>query len=116
MYFRGDEPRLQRGQLSAPLDDVFIHLQYGSQIGEGEWFRYNNGDATSTGASSFLYVILLDAARFVGFDGGNLLGFAIISGVVLLAVTAVLGYELGRRRAVHPAREGRRRIRRRVEL
>lgn len=85
------------GQLSAPLDDVFIHLQYGSQIGEGEWFRYNDGDPMSTGASSFLYVILLGAARFVGFDGGYLLGFAIVLGVVLLAATAVLGYELGRR-------------------
>jgi hypothetical protein len=87
------------GQLSAPLDDVFIHLQYGSQIGEGEWFRYNDGDPISTGASSFLYVILLGAARFVGFDGGSLLWFAITLGVVLLAVTAVLGYELGRRLA-----------------
>ena len=87
------------GQLSAPLDDVFIHLQYGSQIGEGEWFRYNDGAPMSTGASSFLYVVLLGAARFVGFDGGSLLWFAIILGVVLLAVTAVLGYELGRRLA-----------------
>ena len=87
------------GQLSAPLDDVFIHLQYGSQIGEGKWFRYNDGDQISTGASSFLYVILLGAARAVGFDGGYLLGFAIVLGVVLLAITAVLGYELGRRLA-----------------
>ncbi len=85
------------GQLSAPLDDVFIHLQYGSQIGEGEWFRYNDGDRISTGASSFLYVILLGIARAVGFEGGSLLWFAIVLGVVLLAVTAVLGYELGRR-------------------
>ncbi|HZY64448.1 MAG TPA: hypothetical protein VFE21_01020 [Rubrobacteraceae bacterium] len=87
------------GQLSAPLDDVYIHLQYGRQIGEGEWFRYNDGDPMSTGASSFLYVILLGAARAVGFDGGSLLWFAVVLGVVLLVVTAVLGYELGRRLA-----------------
>lgn len=87
------------GQLSAPLDDVFIHLQYGSQIGEGEWFRYNDGDPISTGASSFLYVILLGMARAVGFDGGYLLWFAIVLGVVLLVVTAVMGYELGQRLA-----------------
>ena len=74
-------------------------MQYGSQIGEGEWFRYNDGDAVSTGASSFLYVVLLGAARFMGFDGGSLLWFAITLGVILLAVTAVLGYELGRRLA-----------------
>src|SRR5829696_8109222 len=43
--------------ISAPLDDTFIHLQYGRQIGEGQWFRYNDGDPVSTGASSFLYVL-----------------------------------------------------------
>ena len=64
--------------ISAPLDDTFIHLQYGRQIGEGEWFRYNDGDPVSTGASSFLYVLLLGGAHFMGVSGGNLLGFAII--------------------------------------
>lgn len=85
------------GVLSAPLDDVFIHLQYGRQIGEGQWFSYNDGDPVSTGASSFLYVLILGAARFVGFDGNALLGFALFLGVALLVVTAVLGRELGRR-------------------
>jgi len=59
--------------ISAPLDDTFIHLQYGSQIGEGEWFRYNDGDPVSTGASSFLYVLVLGAARLVGFWSGALI-------------------------------------------
>ena len=85
------------GVLSAPLDDVFIHLQYGRQIGEGQWFSYNDGDPVSTGASSFLYVLILGAARFIGFDGNALLGFAMFLGVALLVVTAVLGRELGRR-------------------
>ena len=85
------------GVLSAPLDDVFIHLQYARQIGEGRWFSYNNGDPVSTGASSFLYVLILGVARFVGFDGNALLGFAMFLGVALLVVTAVLGRELGRR-------------------
>jgi len=51
------------GYLSAPLDDVFIHLQYGRQIGEGQWFRYNDGDPLSTGASSLLYAMVLDVGH-----------------------------------------------------
>src|ERR687898_1720078 len=85
--------------LSAPLDDTFIHLQYGRQIGEGEWFRYNDGDPVSTGASSFLYVLVLGAAHFMGVSGGNLLGFAIILGAGLFVLAVLLGYELGRRLA-----------------
>jgi hypothetical protein len=85
--------------ISAPLDDTFIHLQYGRQIGEGEWFRYNDGDPVSTGASSFLYVLLLGAAHFMGVSGGNLLGFAIILGAGLFVLAVLLGYKLGRRLA-----------------
>jgi hypothetical protein len=82
--------------ISAPLDDTFIHLQYGRQIGEGEWFRYNDGDPVSTGASSFLYVLVLGGAHFLGISGGHLLAFAIILGAGLLVLAALLGYELGR--------------------
>jgi len=85
--------------ISAPLDDTFIHLQYGRQIGEGEWFRYNDGDPVSTGASSFLYALLLGGAHFVGFSGGYLLGFAIVFGAGLFVLAALLGYGLGRRLA-----------------
>src|SRR5215207_8069705 len=73
IYNRGDLSDKEI-DISAPLDDTFIHLQYGSQIGEGEWFRYNDGDTVSSGASSFLYVLVLGAARLVGFAGPNLLG------------------------------------------
>ena len=85
--------------ISAPLDDTFIHLQYGRQIGQGQWFSYNDGDPVSSGASSFLYVLLLGAAHFVGFSGANLLGFAIIFGTVLFVLSALLGYWLGQRLA-----------------
>ena len=85
--------------ISAPLDDTFIHLQYGRQIGEGEWFRYNDGDPVSTGASSFLYVLVLGAAHFLGVAGTNLLAFAIILGAALFALASLLGYRLGRRLA-----------------
>ena len=97
-YNRGDLSD-NKINISAPLDDTFIHLQYSRQIGEGQWFRYNDGDPVSTGASSFLYVLLLGGAHFLGFSGNHLLAFAIIFGAGLLVLAALLGYELGRRLA-----------------
>ena len=97
-YNRGDVSD-NEVDISAPLDDTFIHLQYGRQIGEGEWFRYNDGDPVSTGASSFLYVLVLGAAHFLGFAGDHLLLFAIMFGAGSFALAAFLGYELGRRLA-----------------
>jgi hypothetical protein len=99
LYYNRDDLSDNGIYLSAPLDDTFIHLQYGRQIGEGEWFRYNDGDPVSTGASSFLYVLVLGAAHFLGFSGDHLLGFAIIFGAGLFVLAALLGYELGRRLA-----------------
>jgi hypothetical protein len=97
--FVGTNLLYNRGDVSAPLDDTFIYLQYGRQIGEGEWFRYNDGDPVSTGASSFLYVLVLGAAHFLGFEDGYLLDFAIILGAGLFVLAALLGYGLGRRLA-----------------
>src|SRR5215208_612804 len=99
LYYNRGNLSDNRINISAPLDDTFIHLQYGRQIGEGEWFRYNDGDPVSTGASSFLYVLVLGAAHFLGISGAHLLGFAIILGAGLFALAALLGYELGRRLA-----------------
>lgn len=86
------------GQVSAPLDDAFIHLQYGRQIGDGQWFAYNDGDPVSTGASSFLYPVLLGAgSALLGLDGTGLLVFAILLGILCFTVAAVVCCELGRR-------------------
>ena len=99
LYYNRGDLSVDGLNISAPLDDTFIHLHYGRQIGEGEWFRYNYGDPVSTGASSFLYVLVLGAAHFLGLADGSLLGFAIILGAGLLVLAALLGYPLGRRLA-----------------
>jgi hypothetical protein len=99
LYYNRGDLSVEGLNISAPLDDTFIHLQYGRQIGQGQWFSYNDGDPVSSGASSFLYVLLLGAAHFVGFSGANLLGFAIIFGTVLFVLSALLGYGLGQRLA-----------------
>src|SRR5919112_287968 len=76
--------------ISAPLDDTFIHLQYGRQIGEGEWFRYNDGDPVSTGASSFLYVL----GRSLAGERAGLWGGALIAANGAFAWGATSGMEV----------------------
>ncbi|RZT87015.1 hypothetical protein EV383_3920 [Pseudonocardia sediminis] len=86
-----------QGRLIPPLDDVYIHLQYGRQLGLGEGFRYNTGDPVTTGASSLLYALLLGAAWFLGFEGTSLLAFAVGFGALCAAAATALTYLLGRR-------------------
>lgn len=77
-----------RGSLVPPLDDVYIHLQYARQLGDGEPLRYQPGAEITTGASSLLWMVLLGAAHAVGFDGRWLLAVAVAGGVVGVALAA----------------------------
>jgi hypothetical protein len=86
-----------QGKLIAPLDDTYIHLQYASQLGRGHFFQYNTGDAISTGASSFLYVVMLGLAYTLGFRDHLLLPFAVSFGIICFALTASCVSVLGRR-------------------
>lgn len=86
-----------QGRLIPPLDDVYIHLQYGRQLGLGHPFRYNTGDPVTSGASSLLYAVILGAAAALGVQGTYLLAFAIGFGAVCAAAAASLTYLLGRR-------------------
>jgi hypothetical protein len=86
-----------QGRVVAPLDDVYIHLQYASQLGRGQFFQYSTGDPISTGASSFLYVAVLALAYLIGFRGDLLLPFAVSFGVLCFALTASCSCVLGRR-------------------
>ncbi|HEY6422226.1 MAG TPA: hypothetical protein VIY28_03050 [Pseudonocardiaceae bacterium] len=88
-----------QGKLIAPLDDAYIHLQYGSQLGQGRLFQYNTGDPISAGASSLLYAVVLGVAYAAGFQGKLLLPFAVGFGVLCFSLTASCVYALGRRLA-----------------
>lgn len=90
------------GRLFAPLDDVYIHLQYGRQLGTGQFFRFNTGDDISAGASSMLYAFVLGAAYAIGFHGPFFLAFAVAFNVVCFAISAAFTSVLGSR-LVHPA-------------
>jgi hypothetical protein len=56
-----------------PLDDTFIHFQYAKQLARGFFFRYHDGDPVSTGATSFLYPVLLAPFWAVGLRGVKLI-------------------------------------------
>ncbi|WP_199430807.1 hypothetical protein [Qaidamihabitans albus] len=84
-----------QGKLIAPLDDVYIHLQYGSRLGAGDPFQYHPGEPVSTGASSVLYALMLGAGHLLGFQGNLLLPFAVVLGIGCLAATAAVVYRLG---------------------
>jgi hypothetical protein len=84
-----------QGELIAPMDDVYIHLQYGRQLGLGHFLQYDTGDPISTGASSLLYAVVLGAAYTIGFQGNLFLVFAMGFGVLCFTVSAVVAYRLG---------------------
>lgn len=86
-----------QGHLIAPLDDTYIHLQYGRQLGSGHFFQYNTGDPVSTGASSLLYALVLGLGYAIGFHGGSFLAFAMGLGILCLAATSAATYAVGRR-------------------
>ena len=97
LVFVGVNLAYNGGRLVAPLDDVYIHLQYGRQLGLGHFFQFNTGDGVSTGASSLLYALILAAAYALGFTDDGLLGFAVGFGIVCFALTAALTCRLGTR-------------------
>ncbi len=78
---------IRSGEASLPLDDSYIHLQYGKQIARGEYFQYQSGDPVSGGATSFLYVHLLAIGHLLGLDGVGLLYW--LYGLTFFCVTGI---------------------------
>ncbi|MBD3265703.1 hypothetical protein GF373_03465 [bacterium] len=75
------------GRLCFPLDDSFIHLQYGKQIARGYFYAYQDGAAPTTGETSFLYAHLLAAGYFAGLRGIGLIFWA--HAIAFVSVTAI---------------------------
>ena len=84
-------------KLFAPLDDVYIHLQYGRQLGAGHFFQFNSGDDVSAGASSMLYAFILGAAYAAGLHGSLLHAFAVVFGISCFSAGAAMTCLLGTR-------------------
>jgi len=61
------------GHPGAALDDAYIHFQYARAFAEGHPFRFQAGEPISTGATSFLWPILLAPFYAFGFKGEAIL-------------------------------------------
>lgn len=61
------------GHPGAALDDAYIHFQYARAIAEGHPFRFQAGEPISTGATSFLWPMVLSPFYLVGFRGESIL-------------------------------------------
>jgi hypothetical protein len=80
------------GQVLMPLDDTYIHFQYARQIAAGQPYIYNPGLPATSGATSFLYPYILAFGYLIGFQGLNLGLWAMLVGMVTLALSMWLIY------------------------
>jgi hypothetical protein len=79
------------GHAAAPLDDTYIHFQYARAFAEGHPFRYQAGEPVSTGATSFLWPLILGVFHAVGFRGNALMWPAWL---LAFAALAALAYDV----------------------
>ncbi len=80
--------RALTGRYTPPLDDAFIHFQYATQFAAGEPFQYQSGDACTSGATSFLWPILLAPAAALGAHDGGMYLYALLLGALALGGAA----------------------------
>ena len=84
------------GEPALPLDDSFIHLQYARNLAGGRFFEYVAGEGYTSGATSFLWPLLLAPFFAAGLDGLALVPVTWIFGTLLHAATAYETWRLGR--------------------
>src|SRR5712691_2021397 len=84
------------GQFVPQVVDLYLVCQYARALAEGHPFRYNPGDAPSTGATSLLHTALLAVPHAAGIRGEALVAFAIVAGIVFFCLTVALASRVGR--------------------
>ncbi|HYR51814.1 MAG TPA: hypothetical protein VET83_04300 [Candidatus Dormibacteraeota bacterium] len=83
------------GEISLPLDDSFIYLQYARAIAEGHPFVYTPGNAPTTGATSLLWPFLLLPPHLLRLGPYAGIAWSLTLGAVALCVSAQLMARLG---------------------
>ena len=78
------------GELSLPLDDSFIYLQYARAIAEGRPFVYTPGNQPTTGATSLWYPLLLAPPHWLGLGPEPCVAWTLALGVLGFALSALL--------------------------
>lgn len=77
------------GHPALPLDDSFIHLTYARRLAEGSFFAFAPGEGYTTGATSFLWPVVLAPFYRMGFHGLSLVWVAWAFGLLGHAAVAV---------------------------
>ncbi len=72
-----------------PLDDSFIHLQYARRLSEGHWFSYSPGYGYSTGATSFLWPLVIAPFFLLGLEELTIIWVVWALGAVLHGAVAL---------------------------
>ena len=83
------------GEISLPLDDSFIYLQYARAIAEGHPFVYTPGNAPTTGATSLLWPFLLAPPHFLRLGPHAAIAWSLTLGAAALWLSAQLMARLG---------------------
>jgi hypothetical protein len=69
-----------QGHFVAQISDLYVVAQYARAIAEGHPFRYNPGEAPTSGSTSLLHTAVLALAHALGFRGEGLIAFAVMLG------------------------------------
>ena len=93
------------GHFVAPISDLYVVAQYARAMAEGHPFRYNAGEAPTTGSTSLLHTALLALAHLAGARGEWLIAFAVLLGAAFLLASIPLAARVATRLA--GPREGR---------
>jgi len=87
------------GHFVAQVSDLYVIAQYAQAMAEGHPFRYNVGEAPTTGATSLLHTTVLALAHAAGARGEGLIAFAILLGAALYLASIPLAVRIGTRLA-----------------
>jgi hypothetical protein len=91
------ERSITGGEISLPLDDSFIYLQYARAIAEGHPFVYTAGNEPTTGATSLWYPLLLLPPHLLRLSPSLCIAWALALGLLGYVASALLMARLGRR-------------------
>lgn len=93
------------GHFVAQVSDLYVIAQYAQALAEGHPFRYNAGEAPTSGSTSLLHTALLALAHASGARGEGLLAFAVLLGAAFYLGSIPLAARIASRLCA--SREGR---------
>jgi hypothetical protein len=85
------------GHFVAQGPDLYVVCQYARAMAEGHPFRYNPGEAPTSGSTSVLHTAVLALVHGLGARGEGLVAFAVLFGVALYLGSILLAHRVAAR-------------------